>query len=101
MKVWNDPPRLFALMHKIISAHPNWEKDLAPRILLGLWHPIFLPHAKELLPYCKRSYIGFNLDIGRQYFWDDVDVLSVNFCALATPDGEKCVSFSLDVEQAD
>ena len=76
-------------MHKIISAHPNWEKDLAPRILLGLWHPVFLPHAKQLLPYCKRSYIGFNLDIGRQYFWDDVDVLSVNFCALATPDGEK------------
>ncbi|THH26634.1 hypothetical protein EUX98_g7548 [Antrodiella citrinella] len=89
VKVQNDPVRLFSLMHQIISAQPDWETKLAPRILLGMWHPIFLPHAKELLPYCARSYIGFNLWNARRYFWDSVDTFSMSFGSMTTAAGEE------------
>ena len=85
--MFNEPLHLFSLMHEIISAQPNWEVDLAPRILLGLWHPRFIPHAKTILPYCKRSYIGVSLPWARQYFWDSCEVFSVNFSILATREG--------------
>jgi len=89
VKVQNTPTRLFALMHKTISAHPEWETRLAPRILLGLWHPSFLGPAKEQLPYCRRSFIGNSPAIARQYFWDDCEVFSIAFAALTSADGEK------------
>jgi phosphatidylglycerol phospholipase C len=89
VKVQNDPDRLFALMHEIITAQPNWETLLAPRILLGLWHPCFLPYAKARLPYCRRSFIGYSPYIARKYFWADCDAFSVAFDALATSDGQK------------
>ncbi|KAK7470131.1 hypothetical protein VKT23_001571 [Stygiomarasmius scandens] len=89
VKVQNDPARTFPLMHKIISAHPNWETDLAPRLVLGLWHPRFLSYAKEILPYCRRSYIGITPSIAKKYFWDDCDTFSMNFSAMATYEGEK------------
>ena len=77
MKVQNNPARLFSLMHKIISSHDGWETRLAPRILLGLWHPTFLPHAVEHLPYCRRSYIGEDTVLARKYFCDNVDAFSM------------------------
>ncbi|KAJ7639393.1 PLC-like phosphodiesterase [Roridomyces roridus] len=89
VKAQNTPSRLFALMHKIISAHPEWETRLAPRILLGLWHPNFLGPAKQQLPYCRRSYIGESTALARQYFWDDCEVFSVAFAALTSKDGER------------
>ncbi|THH27820.1 hypothetical protein EUX98_g6356 [Antrodiella citrinella] len=89
VKVQNDPARLFDLMHKVISSQPDWETKLAPRILVGLWHPTFIPHAKEHLPYCRRSYIGRNVWNARKYFWDSVDVFSVNFDSLTTAAGEQ------------
>ncbi|CAL1700305.1 unnamed protein product [Somion occarium] len=89
VKAQNHPARLFALMHKIISSHDNWETDLAPRIVLGLWHPTFIPHAKTVLPYLRRSYIGEDLSIARKYFWDNVEVFSMKFDVLATVNGEK------------
>lgn len=91
VKVQNDPARLFSLMHDIIVAQPEWETNLAPRILLGLWHPTFLPHAKKHLPYCRRSHISGDLNVSRAFFWDHVDAFSVWFGALTTADGEKCV----------
>lgn len=92
VKVQNDPARLFSLMHDIIVAQPEWETNLAPRILLGLWHPTFLPHAKKHLPYCRRSHISGDLSVSRTFFWDHVDAFSVWFGALTTADGEKCAS---------
>ena len=89
VKAQNDPARLFHLMHKIISSHENWEKELAPRILLGLWHPTFIPHAQGVLPYLRRSYIGDDLTIARKYFWSNVDTFSMTFAVLATASGEK------------
>ncbi|KAK2465920.1 hypothetical protein APHAL10511_001561 [Amanita phalloides] len=89
VKVQNDPARLFSLMQEIISAQTDWEKKLAPRILLGLWHPCFLEHAKAHLPYCRRSYIGTSTQAARKYFWNDCDAFSVAFGALATYDGQR------------
>ncbi|KIP10348.1 hypothetical protein PHLGIDRAFT_33894 [Phlebiopsis gigantea 11061_1 CR5-6] len=89
VKVQNDPARLFGLMHEVVSAHDGWETRLAPRLLLGLWHPTFIPHAKEHLPYCRRSYIGVDVNIAREYFWDHVDAFSMWFGSLTTADGEK------------
>lgn len=89
VKVQNDPDRLFALMHDVISAHPNWETALAPRILLGMWHPRFLGFAKSRLPYCRRSYIGNSTYIARKYFWNDCDAFSMWFGSLTTADGQK------------
>jgi hypothetical protein len=93
VKVQNDPDRLFSLMHQIISAQPEWETNLAPRILLGLWHPRFLSFAKARLPYCRRSYIGNSPYIARKYFWEDCDAFSMAFAALTTADGQKLVIF--------
>ncbi|KAJ7682243.1 PLC-like phosphodiesterase [Mycena polygramma] len=89
VKVQNTPARLFALMHQTISSHPNWETLLAPRILLGLWHPSFLEPAKDQLPYCRRSYIGNCPTIARKYFWNDCEVFSISFAALTSSDGQR------------
>ncbi|EMD40535.1 hypothetical protein CERSUDRAFT_91264 [Gelatoporia subvermispora B] len=97
VKVQNSPARLFALMHKIISAQPDWETVLAPRLLIGLWHPTFISHAKTHLPYCRRSYIGEDTELARKYFWDSCDVFSISFAALATARGTK---FRKDCKQA-
>ncbi|KAH7887507.1 PLC-like phosphodiesterase [Phlebopus sp. FC_14] len=89
VKVQNDPDRLFSLMHTIISAQPDWETKLAPRILLGLWHPRFAAFAKARLPYCRRSHIGVSTSLARKYFWEDVEVFSMAFATLTSADGLK------------
>lgn len=91
VKVFNEPTRLFSLMHTIISSHDGWETLLAPRIVLGLWHPRFLKPAERLLPYCRRSHIGISPRIAKQYFWDSCDSFSMAFGALATIEGDTCV----------
>jgi glycerophosphoryl diester phosphodiesterase len=87
VKVQNDPDRLFQLMHTIIAKQLEWETKLAPRILLGLWHPRFVAYAKARLPYCRRSHIGISTSLARKYFWDDVEVFSMAFAALTGADG--------------
>ncbi|KAG6854448.1 hypothetical protein C0991_006527 [Blastosporella zonata] len=89
VKPQNDPKHLFTLMHAVISSHPNWETLLAPRIVLGLWHPRFLGPAKEILGYCRRSHIGMSPDTARRYFWADCDAFSMAFAALTTADGTR------------
>lgn len=78
-------------MHKIVSAHENWETALAPRIILGLWHPRFIKHAKEHMPYCTRSYIGGSPYIARKYFWEHCGAFSMWFAGLATVDGQRFI----------
>ncbi|KAI0049415.1 PLC-like phosphodiesterase [Auriscalpium vulgare] len=89
VKVWNDSVQLFTLMHEAISSYPDWETLLAPRLVLGLWHPRALAPAKAILPYCKRSHIGFTTDFARKYFWNDCDAFSMWFPCLTSVDGEK------------
>jgi len=87
VKVYNDPQRLFSLMHQALSAFPSWQTNLVPRILLGLWHPSFLQAAMEHVPYLKRSHIGMSPYIAREFFWDGVDAFSMNFGSLCTQEG--------------
>ena len=89
VKVQNNPARLFSLMHDIIASYENWETRLAPRLLIGLWHPSFISACKENLPYCKRSYIGVDPALARKHFWDHVDAFSMWFGCLTTADGER------------
>ncbi|KAJ7046853.1 PLC-like phosphodiesterase [Mycena alexandri] len=97
IKAMNDPDKLFTLMHTAISAYPQWETLLAPRILLGIWHPRFIQPAKDILPYCRRSCISFSLWLARKYLWDDFDCLSIWMNALMTREGER---FRADVKKA-
>jgi phosphatidylglycerol phospholipase C len=76
-------------MHEAIGAHAGWKEDLAPRIVLGLWHPKFLKAAMEKVPYLTRSHIGLSPYIAREYFWDGVDAFSMNFASLCTFEGER------------
>ena len=64
---------------------------MAPRILLGLWHPKFVGPAQEILPYCRRSHIGASSEIANKYFFDGVDAFSMWFPALCTPEGQRFV----------
>lgn len=89
VKVFNDPVRLFTLMHKVISSHGSWETLLAPRIVLGLWHPKFVGPAQEILPYCTRSHIGLSPHLARRYFWEGCSAFSMNFGALQTGEGAR------------
>lgn len=89
IKVWNEPIRLFTLMNAIITSYEGWETLLAPRIILGLWHPKFIEPAKEILPYCRRSHIGKSPYIARKFFWDGCDAFSIHFDALQTFEGER------------
>lgn len=76
-------------MHKTISAQEDWQNTLAPRIVLGLWHPRFIEAAKKYLPYCRRSHIGQSPYIAREYFWNDCEAFSMSFDALATSEGDR------------
>jgi len=89
VKVQNDPDRLFALMREVIIAHPNWEIDLAPRIILGLWHPKFISPAKKHLPSIQLSHIGMSTRMAREFFWDSCDGFSLSFASLVSVGGEK------------
>lgn len=89
VKVDNDPDKLFELMHEIITAQPDWQSTLAPRIILGLWHPRFLAPAKAHLPFCRRSFIGYSVHNARKYFWNDCDTFSIGFAKLTNADGQK------------
>ncbi|KAG9015562.1 hypothetical protein FRB94_000167 [Tulasnella sp. JGI-2019a] len=88
VKVQNDPNRLFRLIHQTIASQPDWETVLAPRIILGLWHPKFIEPAKTHLPYLKRSHIGISPAFARQWFWDSCDAFSMSFFSLVTTEGE-------------
>ncbi|KAH7105589.1 PLC-like phosphodiesterase [Auriculariales sp. MPI-PUGE-AT-0066] len=89
VKIWNDPDRLFGLMKSDIEAQENWQTDLAPRIILGLWHPRFIEPARRLLPYAIRSHIGLSPYIAREYFFKDVQNISIAFSALCTVEGQR------------
>ena len=89
MKPHNDPERLFSLMHKIISAQEDWQTALAPRVILGLWHPRFILATIKIVPYLRRSYIGASISLARDYFWDYCHTFSVNFATLATTEGAR------------
>ncbi|KAF8603474.1 PLC-like phosphodiesterase [Ceratobasidium sp. AG-I] len=89
VKVQNDPERLFKLMRKTIEGYADWENTLAPRILLGLWHPKFIDPAKQVLPELRRAHIGSSPHIAKEYFWESCESFSLDFASLSSTEGEK------------
>lgn len=118
MKVENDTDRLFQLMmyerlflffisfhlhpsrsdvylsfsrfHRTeIREYQTWESELAPRIIVGLWHPKFITPAQRFLPSLRLSHIGMSTKIAREYFWDACDSFSLSFSCLLSDAGER------------
>ncbi|KAF8323086.1 PLC-like phosphodiesterase [Clavulina sp. PMI_390] len=86
----NDPTRLFTLMHEVLSSQPDWETTLAPRIILGLWHPKFIAPALTILPQVQRCFIGIDIYLAqRPAFWDSMHAYSIAFPMLASSEGQK------------
>lgn len=85
----NDPERLFSLIHKIVSAHQNYDTLLAPRLILGLWHPKFIQPARRILPYCKLAHIGMSTSFALRFFWNDCDAFSMAFPVLVGNEGRE------------
>lgn len=75
-------------MSRIIARYDNWQTALAPRLILGLWHPLFLRSAYAHLPLLKRFHIGFSPSIVRKFFWDYCDGFSLCFPLLMGPEGQ-------------
>ncbi|KAJ9093942.1 hypothetical protein QFC20_007028 [Naganishia adeliensis] len=88
-KIQNDPETLFPQMAKIISSYPDYTTTLTPRLILGLWHPLFLAPAAQHLPTCRRYHIGISFPLARKFFWDTCDGFSIAFPMLMSADGQK------------
>ncbi|KAI9636540.1 PLC-like phosphodiesterase [Dioszegia hungarica] len=87
-KVGIDPERLFVLIQGVLTTFDDWEKRLAPRIILGLWHPKFLLPAARHLPYLPRYAISMTLADAKRYFWNSVHGFSMYYEGLATREGQ-------------
>lgn len=84
----NDPERLFSIMNKTVRKFPEYETALAPRLILGLWHPKFIPVAKKHVPSLRRAHIGASPALASTYFWNDCDAFSLYFPTLVGADGQ-------------
>lgn len=89
VKVDNDPSRVFALVRRTLEGvSDSWRSSLAPRIILGLWHPKYIAPAKRFLPECRLAHIGMSPALAREYFWQDCHAFSMNFASLVGADGQ-------------
>lgn len=94
-KIQNDPDVLFPLMAEIIARYEDPatpHAQLSSRIILGLWHPLFLLPARRHLPHLRRIHIGASIAIARKFFLDpsrpdDVEGVSMAFPMLMGRDG--------------
>jgi len=84
----NDPERLFRIMGEVVHQFPNYENDLAPRLILGLWHPKFIQPAKHHVPTLRRAHIGASPADAVKYFWNDCDAFSIRFPSLVGAEGQ-------------
>ncbi|KAK1922443.1 PLC-like phosphodiesterase [Papiliotrema laurentii] len=88
-KVENDPVQLFGLIKAALEGRKDWAHHLAPRIVLGLWHPRYLEPAASILPYLPRYAISMSLAQLRTYFFSHCHGFSVMYEALASADGAR------------
>ena len=70
------------------SQHDGWKTLLAPRLILGLWHPLFIKAAYKYLPLMRRYHIGFSTAVARKYFWDACEGFSMCFPLLMGAEGQ-------------
>ncbi|KAF9506822.1 hypothetical protein BS47DRAFT_1374043 [Hydnum rufescens UP504] len=88
IKPSNDPVHLFTLMRKALERYPAWEESIAPRMVLGLWHPKFVDPALSILPSLRRCFIGVHLGLAQApVFWDTCDAFSIAFPLLTIGEG--------------
>lgn len=88
-KVESNPVKLFGLIKDELEAYPEWETALAPRLVLGLWHPKFLEPAAHILPALQRFCISMSIPQVRKYFYDKCHGFSVYYHQLASADGAR------------
>lgn len=84
----NNPDRLFRLMKRTVEKYDGYAQDLSPRLILGLWHPVFLASALEHVPTLRRIHIGGSPTTARTYFWDHCDGFSMWFPSLVGQEGQ-------------
>lgn len=65
----------------------NWEQTLAPRLILGIWHPGFVAPAQAHLPFLPRYAICMSIPSIRKYFFDSCQGFSVWFPPLLSAEG--------------
>ncbi|WWC91404.1 uncharacterized protein L201_006348 [Kwoniella dendrophila CBS 6074] len=87
-KVENDPTKLFSLMKDVVQSYPGWETKLAPRLILGIWHPKFISPACEILPYLPRYAISMSIEQCSKYFWKNCHGFSIMYEVLASSKGQ-------------
>lgn len=75
-------------MRGIVESYPQFATDLSPRLILGLWHPMFLASALKHVPTLRRVHIGGSPSIARQYFWKHCDGFSMYFASLVGAEGQ-------------
>lgn len=84
----NDPARLFEIMARTVDRFPQSKERLHPRLILGLWHPKFIAHAKQHVPTLRRAHIGGSPADAIKYFWKDCEAFSIYFPSLVTAEGQ-------------
>lgn len=87
VKLDNDPEVLFKLMHEQIIKFSGWQTELAPRLILGLWHAKYIEPAQRILPYCKLAHIGVSPSIAKKFFWNACSAFSLNYATLIGKEG--------------
>ncbi|WVQ84663.1 hypothetical protein IAT38_006818 [Cryptococcus sp. DSM 104549] len=87
-KMQNDPEKLFPEMARIVSQYENYETTLCPRLILGLWHPLFIRPSLQYLPHCRRFHIGLSISIVKSFFWDVCEGFSMCFPLLMGAEGQ-------------
>ncbi|WWC97730.1 hypothetical protein V866_004615 [Kwoniella sp. B9012] len=88
-KVENDPVKLFGLIKDVVQGYEDWQNRLAPRLILGIWHPKFITPACTILPYLPRYAISMSLPQCRKYFFDNCHGFSILYETLASSDGAR------------
>jgi hypothetical protein len=96
IKADNNPDRLFRLMKKTVESYPDYATNLSPRLILGLWHPVFLDSALEHVPTLRRVHIGGSPTTARTYFWKHCDGFSMWFPSLVGTEGQSFIQQARD-----
>lgn len=71
-----------------MQSYPDYASDLGPRLILGLWHPVFLDAALKHVPTMRRIHIGGSPWLATTYFWKHCDGFSMWFPSLVGADGQ-------------
>lgn len=75
-------------MRESLERYPSWKESLAPRMVLGLWHPKFVGPAISILRPLRRCFIGIHLSLAQApVFWETCDAFSIAFPVLTVGEG--------------